>query len=194
MEIISHRINTLNELISTPNNYGIEVDIRSNGNDLIVNHDPFKKGIKFSKWISFYNHGTLILNIKEEGIEEKVLFYLDKFQIESYFFLDQSLPSIIKMTKSGFSNIAIRLSNYESFGTALNFKNKAKWIWVDIYNKFPLTLENYNILKTANFKLCLVSPEINQYNTIKITDLKNFLIEKKIIFDAVCTKSPEAWK
>lgn len=98
------------------------------------------------------------------------------------------------MTKNGFSNIAIRLSNYESLETAINFKNKAKWIWVDIYNKFPLTFENYNSLKDANFKLCLVSPEINQYNTIKITDLKNFLIEKKIIFDAVCTKLPEAWK
>ena len=92
MEIIFHRRNTVEQLISTPDNYGVEIDLRTYDKKLIINHDPFKKGIKFSKWLSFYKHGTLILNIKEEGIEEEVLFYLDKFQIETYFFLDQSLP------------------------------------------------------------------------------------------------------
>ena len=98
------------------------------------------------------------------------------------------------MTNNGFSNTAIRLSNYESLGTAINFKNKAKWIWVDIYNKFPLTFEDYISLKSANFKLCLVSPELNQFNTLKVSDLRNFLIQKKINFDAVCTKLPEEWE
>ncbi len=193
MEIICHRRNTLNQLNSTPYNFGVEVDIRSNGEKLIIHHDPFKKGVEFSKWISKYNHGTLIVNIKEEGLEDKILFYLNKYQIKSFFFLDQSLPFIIKMSNNGFSNSAVRVSNYESIETALNFKNKVKWIWVDIFEKFPLDFENYNNLKSANFKLCLVSPELHQSNTLSIDNLKNSLNKQKILFDAVCTKLPEKW-
>ncbi len=39
--IIQHRANTSSELNRCSVNYGVEVDIRNHGNDLIVEHDPF---------------------------------------------------------------------------------------------------------------------------------------------------------
>ena len=43
MEIIHHRINDLSKLDRIPLNDGIEVDVRYHQDELILNHDPFKK-------------------------------------------------------------------------------------------------------------------------------------------------------
>ena len=51
MEIIVHRVNKINELSKIPNKYGVEIDIRDFGKDLIIQHDPFKKGQSFKKYI-----------------------------------------------------------------------------------------------------------------------------------------------
>ena len=46
MEIIIHRVNTLNELKTIDDNYGIEIDIRAYNSNLILNHEPFCDGDK----------------------------------------------------------------------------------------------------------------------------------------------------
>ena len=71
---ILHRINTKKELVDTKKTYGVEVDIRSHGERLIINHDPFSEGEDFLDWITAYNHKALILNVKEEGLEEIHMF------------------------------------------------------------------------------------------------------------------------
>ena len=193
MEIILHRRNTISLLKETAVKYGIEVDIRSNSNKLIISHDPYTNGCDFIEWLKFYKHRTLIINLKEEGLENKILSYIKSFNIKSYFFLDQSFPFLIKTANEGNPNCAIRVSEYESIETALNLKNKIKWVWVDLFTKFPLSFNNYKELKKANFKLCLVSPEL-QKNNMKIEKLKFFLNQNCFYFDAVCTKFPEAWQ
>ena len=40
---------------------------------------PIKKGEKIENYLSNYNHGTLILNIKESGIEKDVIKIIKKF-------------------------------------------------------------------------------------------------------------------
>ena len=49
MEFIIHRINKIKDLKILPKNFGAEVDIRSNGSKIILNHEPFKKGDEFEK-------------------------------------------------------------------------------------------------------------------------------------------------
>ena len=41
MIIVQHRRNTINLLKETPVKFGVEVDIRSYGDKLIIHHDPF---------------------------------------------------------------------------------------------------------------------------------------------------------
>ena len=65
MEIIAHRVNSISGLIGLKSNYGAEIDIRSIGNRLILQHEACTDGVDFEKWLSNYHHGTLILNIKE---------------------------------------------------------------------------------------------------------------------------------
>ena len=86
MEYITHRINTVEELKKTPKEYGVELDLRDFGDRLILQHDPFTDGEDFEEYLKYYNHGTMILNIKSERIEHRVLELIQKYNIQKYFF------------------------------------------------------------------------------------------------------------
>jgi hypothetical protein len=193
--LICHRINTRLELENTPHKYGVEVDIRSNGSDLIIHHDPFKVGEKFEDWIKSYKNGTLILNVKEEGLEYSLMKSMSENDIVDFFFLDQSFPFLVKTALSGEPRCAIRISEFESIDTALSMTNKVNWIWVDCFNKYSLSQTNYVRLKDAGFKLCLVSPELHGRNSeSEIMAMYTLLADQKMIMDAVCTKRPDLWE
>ena len=108
MEYIAHRINTINELMNISPEHGVEIDLRDFGDRLILQHDPFKDGEDFEQFLNKYEHGTLILNIKSEGIEFKVKMLLKKYNIKNYFFLDSSFPMINLLSSSGEKKIALR--------------------------------------------------------------------------------------
>ena len=44
---IAHRINTVAQLREVPPEYGIELDLRYEGPELIMHHDPFTTGERF---------------------------------------------------------------------------------------------------------------------------------------------------
>ena len=195
MQIIAHRRNSIQELINTPTHYGIEVDIRSSGQRLVIHHDPFVMGEDFEEWLASYQHQLLVLNVKEEGLEARLIALMQQYKIANYFFLDQSFPFLIKWTKLGESRCAIRISEYESISTALTLTGKAQWVWVDFFSRFPLDATSGKQLKEAGFKLCLVSPELQGINPITaIPRLKELIRHLGIKIDAVCTKQPDLWE
>lgn len=195
MEYIAHRINTISELKQTDSDLGVELDLHSYKNKLIINHDPFIDGEDFEEYLTHYKHGTLILNIKEEGLEWKCLELLEKFNVRDYFFLDSSIPIIHKLIQKNNKNVAVRFSKYEPLEFVLNFKNLVNWVWVDCFEDLILNQENFSELKTNNFKICLVSPELQNQNN-KIEDFAQQLKRLNIFPDAICTKkySIELWK
>jgi hypothetical protein len=195
MKLISHRRNTIAELRATDHNYGVEVDIRSEGQKLIIHHDPFVAGESFDEWVDAYQHGTLILNVKEEGLEARLIALMASKDIDDYFFLDQSFPFLVKWSKTGEYRCAVRVSEFESIETALTLAGKVDWVWVDCFTKFPLSEEDAVRLKNAGFKLCLVSPELQGRNAeIEIPALVSLLRARNIESDAVCTKRPDLWE
>ena len=56
MQIILHRVNTIQQLKDVETVYGVEIDIRAFGTELIIHHDPFVVGEKFSDWLNYFNH------------------------------------------------------------------------------------------------------------------------------------------
>ena len=188
--IIVHRVNTIKSLKSIDTDLGCEIDIRTDGSQLILNHDPFKKGDNFIDYLDEYQHGTLVLNIKETGIENDVLDEVKKRKIKSYFLLDVEFPYIIRAFMRNENNIAIRFSEYETIENVITFKNNLKWVWVDLVSKIPINDFNFKILN--QFNLCLVCPSLwNRSNEIlKVKDeiekynFKNISIvtESKYIF------------
>ena len=183
-----HRINSITELGKIPNNYGIEVDLRDNLNgEIYLSHDPFTNGELFNEFLKNYNHSFIILNIKSERIEYKVLELLKKYNIKKYFFLDSSFPMIYKLSNEGEKNIAIRFSEYEGLDTILNMKGKVNWVWIDCFTKNPLTKEIYIQLKNEGFNLCFVSPELQNQNE-KLKEYKYYFEKENIVMDMICTK------
>ena len=180
MEIIIHRINTVKKLKLIPFKYGTEIDVRSYNNKLILAHDPFIRGDILEDYLKVYNHGTLVVNIKEAGIEYLVIKQLKKFKIKNYFLLDVEFPFIYKSSREGFKNTSIRFSEEESISTVKKYISRIDWVWIDTFSKLPVNKDNIKILN--KFKKCLVSPDrwnrpqdIKKY--IKIMKQKSFFID-----------------
>lgn len=195
MHIIAHRKNTIAELQATPEIYGVEIDLRSHGADVILHHDAFTGGENFETWIDYYRHGTLILNVKEEGLESRLLEILHARGISDFFFLDQSFPFLMKTARSGEQRCAVRVSEYESAETAYSLAGLVRWVWVDCFTRFPLSGEAAGKLRAAGFQLCLVSPELQARPADQaIPALRAALAAEGVEFDAVCTKRPDLWE
>ena len=157
IEIIIHRINKITELKMIPARYGCEIDIRANGSKLVLNHEPYLKGDLLSDYLDAYNNGTLVLNIKESGIENDVLKMVRNYKINSYFLLDVEFPYLYNQTRKGERSIAIRFSEDEPIELVSNYLDKVDWVWIDTNTTLPLGKENISIL--SEFKTCLVCPE-----------------------------------
>lgn len=183
-----HRINTVEELKTIPYTFGIEIDLRDDlSGNIYLQHDPFLQGELLNDFLNYYQHSFIILNIKSERIEYKILELLKKYNITNYFFLDSTFPMIYKLSKEGEKNIAIRFSEFESIESVLIMRDKINWVWIDCFTKNPLTLENYKLLKNSGFKLCFVSPELQQQPE-KIEEYNYFLKINNIKLDIICTK------
>lgn len=188
MLFIAHRINTIEELDKLPSQYGVELDLRDDLNGRIyIQHNPFEPGEDFEEYLKHYHHGLMILNIKSERIEHKVLELIDKYAVKDYFFLDSSFPMIKLLSDMGETKIALRFSELEGLDTIRNMAGKATWVWVDCFTKLPIDKDSYAELKKLGYKLCMVSPEL-EGQPEKLDEYKAFLEGNDIVMDAVCTK------
>ena len=184
MQIVRHRVNTLEQLEAVPSSLGIEFDVREGAPyTCVVTHDPWTEGPDLDTFLSKCNHAFYIVNIKCEGIEYLVLELLRKYNIENYFLLDCSFPMIRKIR----TNTAIRLSEYEQFVLVPKI---ADWVWVDVFQELPIDKYTCYSLRELGYKICLVSPEL-QGQREKLEDYKHRIGE---YIDMVCTKVPEAWQ
>lgn len=189
MKYIAHRINNLYDLNKLPFEFGVELDLRDTANGRIhISHDPFIVGEDFENYLKHYQHGTIILNIKSERIEFKVLELLKKYDKSDYIFLDSSFPMIYLLSEKGEKNIALRFSEFEGMDNLISMQNKVNWVWVDCFTRLPIDQVIFKQLKELNYNLCLVSPEL-QGREQDISSYKKYLKENGILFDAICTKS-----
>jgi len=192
MIIIKHRVNNSKVLRRLNNNYGVEIDLRSKNKSIYLHHDPYIKGELFSKWIKYYNHKLLVLNVKEEGLENQILKILKKNKIKNFFFHDQTFSTVLKNMHK--TNVSIRFSEYEDLKKINILFNKIKWLWVDNFTEISLRKKFYDFLKKKKVKICIVSPELVQKKRIKeINKIILKLKKNNFKIDAVCTKKPKLW-
>jgi len=194
MKIIRHRVNSSEDLLMIPRKYGIEIDLRwSHDAGIYLSHDPNSPGEAFRDWLESYNHGTLILNVKEDGLEQEILELMNSFSISDYFFLDQPTPTLIKCIMNKVST-AIRVSEYEDFPKSL--PGTPEWLWVDSFTgSWKHLITSLILAATSTMKICIVSPELQGRNSSsELKEIKSIvgdLQETDFVF--VCTKNPENW-
>lgn len=196
MEYIAHRINTLEELRRLDTRYGVELDLRDDLNGRVyISHNPFEPGEDFESYLKEYRHGTMILNVKSERIEHRILELLERYGISRFFFLDSSFPMIKLLSDSGERRIALRFSELEGLDTIRNMAGKADWVWVDCFTRLPITPQSYAELKGLGYRLCMVSPEL-EGRPEDIEAYRDQLAREGMVMDAVCTKAynVEKWE
>jgi hypothetical protein len=194
MIIIQHRVNDINVLQQTPKHLGVEIDIRSNREELYLSHDPFVEGPSFTKFLDHFDHSFIVLNLKEEGLEDRCVELLQSKGIGNYFFLDQSMPFLIKRGLAGITDGACRVSEYESLSTVNNLLPFCKWVWVDCFSSEGPSFETLMHLRSLGLKICLVSPELHGMDRQEeIQSLVSLIQGLNFQIDAVCTKFPEKW-
>ncbi|MFM7358565.1 MAG: hypothetical protein ACKO1T_08300 [Sediminibacterium sp.] len=157
MEIVIHSVNTLDQLSKVSTEFGCEIDIRSNGGHLILNHDPHEDGEKLVDFLENYQHGLLVLNVKEAGLENEIIQMMSQAGITEYFLLDVEFPYLYRAAQMGIRNIAVRFSEEEPIQMAQNFIDRVDWIWIDTLTKLPISADSLPVVQ--KFKSCLVCPE-----------------------------------
>jgi hypothetical protein len=207
MKIVQHRVNDLEKLRKTHTNFGCEIDLRNHGADIHVTHDPFKEdGPLLEEWLQYFDHEFLILNVKEEGLEEQLFELMANNGINDYFILDETIPYIQKYALLGKSGFALRVSEIEANESAILLQSWLKsrgrsvdWIWADTFSGEPLEAEVYKKLQDSGFKICQVSPELHhlegqsQWQGL-VDKFSERLVSQGIHLDMICTKMPDYWK
>jgi hypothetical protein len=190
-----HRINTSEELLKIPTEYGIEVDVRDFGADLVLAHDPFCGGEKLDNFLSNFSHKFIILNVKSERIEYSILKLLNKYSIKNYSFLDSSFPMMNKLSNEGVKNQFVRYSEFEPLQFLKRMAGRVDWVWADCFNKMPLNKMNFKQIKKCGYKVCIVSPEL-QNQEWKILEYGEKLNDNNVKPDMVCCKlaNIEKWE
>lgn len=191
MLYVAHRINTVDQLRQVRPEYGVEIDLRDRGDRLILAHDPFCDGEDFADWLVHYRHALLILNVKSERIEHRVLELVRQRGVEKCFLLDCSFPMVRLLNEQGERRIAVRFSECEPLEGAMALAGKVDWAWIDCFTRMPLAPSSYERLKAA-FKLCAVSPELQGRPVESIAEYAEALRPYPV--DAVCTKRPDVWR
>ena len=197
MNIIAHRINSIQELEKVNKSYGVEIDLRSNSLDIVLEHEALKSDFtKFEEWLQYFCHEMIILNIKEEGLENRILDILREFKVENYFFLDQSFPFMVKALRNEEKRVAIRISDLESPKAIYNLVKKniplPQWIWVDSFSGDWSHLNDLADYTSMGMKICLASPELHGRGlSSELSTILKFVKPSQI--DAICTKRPQEW-
>ncbi len=190
MLLVEHRVNTLAHLRRVPPERGVEVDVRDYDGDLRLVHDPLLSGERLEDFLAAYHHALIIFNVKCDGLEGRILKLAAQYRVNDFFFLDVANPTLVGLARQGVRRAAVRYSEYEPVEFALAFAGKVDWVWIDCFTRLPLDTDTYLRLR-AHFRLCLVSPELQQHPREMIGAFREQL--RGMPLDAVCTDYCEDW-
>ncbi len=190
MLLIEHRVNTVEKLRTVPPDRGIEVDVRDYDGTLRCVHDPLLTGSPLTELLANFNHRFIIFNVKCDGLESQIEKLAAQHKINDYFFLDVANPTLVQYLRRGGHHVAVRFSEYEPIDFALAFRGQAEWVWVDCFTRLPLDSDSYRLLN-RHFKICLVSPELQQHSREDIQKFRRQLAGMEV--DAVCTDFCGDW-
>lgn len=176
--IIWHRINTIEELNTIDIKDGVEIDVRSNKGVPYLSHFIDEDGVLFEDWLKHYKlTGTLVINVKEEGLESIIISLLNKYNITNYMFLDEPFWYLLNSSrKFNNKNFAIRVSKFESVQTALQSRELSDWVWYDYFDDY-ININDIKSLVDAGFKVIMPSPELVNSNKEYYNILKDNNIE-----------------
>lgn len=170
------------------NTFGIETDLRDFNGEIIISHDiPLGNEVEFEEVLKILDKRNLplALNIKSDGLAEKIGELLKKYQVENYFTFDMSIPQTVIYKDFGIKFFT-GISDICQEGILLQ---DAQGVWLDsFYADWFDKKEIYKYLE-MNKKVCIVSPDLHkrEYKTVwnKYKNIEGIML---------CTDFPEEAK
>lgn len=174
--------------------FGTETDIRDYCGELVISHDIAHSGcMTFRDFLQLYSSYSadlpLALNIKADGLQNKMLVELHKYQITNYFVFDMSVPDGLAYLKAGIKTFT-RQSEFEPHPA---FYESAQGVWLD---EFADHWVNQSIITSHLMKgkdICIVSPELHkrpmQNEWLHYKEISSGLKAKRNLM--LCTDMPE---
>jgi glycerophosphoryl diester phosphodiesterase len=204
MQIISHRglwknSNEKNGLESFERSFnlsfGTETDIRDLNGELVISHDmPNNKTnglIKVEDFFDLYKSINdklfLALNIKSDGLQEKLELLLNKYNISNYFFFDMSIPDTLSYFRKEL-NVFLRQSEYEK---EVSLYDKTQGIWLDCFESIWYSHELIENHLNNGKIVCLVSEELHNRPKEKLWELIKIWKLNRNDQIILCTDYPE---
>lgn len=205
MKILSHRgywksNDEKNQVIAFERSfslgYGTETDIRDFKGELVISHDiPDENSISVEEFLKIYNKYDdilpLALNIKADGLQNKLKVLLEFFNITNYFVFDMSVPDGLQYLKENLKSYT-RESEYEEVPS---FYAEASGVWLDEFKGHWINKDCIQKHISNNKEICIVSPDLHKREYKKEwQDYKN--IEKSLNINnlMICTDYPEEAK
>jgi hypothetical protein len=143
--------------------YGIETDLRDLNGEVVVSHDPPKRGAcTMDRFLAAYAaKGTgmpLALNIKADGLQSAIATAAGKHRVQNFFLFDMSVPDSLHYLRAGLP-VFVRLSEYEPETSLLDH---ASGVWLDAFESEWWTLDVVRSLQARGKTVAIVSPELHR--------------------------------
>jgi len=172
--------------------FGTETDLRDRNSEIVISHDMADGSAisldgLFSIFSRYDSALLLALNIKADGLQQKLKAALQQFGIKNYFVFDMSVPDTIGYMDAGI-NFFSRQSEYEPQPA---FYSQCKGIWLDCFKDIWYTDELIRNHLDSNKQVAVVSPELHKRNHLslwlQLKENKLYRSDKLIL----CTDIPE---
>jgi len=120
--------------------FGIETDIRDSQRELVISHDLPVHAVTalesfFELYSRFESELPLALNIKSDGMQNRLKSLLEEYDINNYFLFDMAIPDALVYCWQGF-NVFTRQSEYE---ISPPYYNLAQGVWLDEFHGHWIT-------------------------------------------------------
>lgn len=176
--------------------YGTETDLRDLDGEIIICHDlPTNSDtsiISFIDMLDIFNqystHPTLALNIKSDGLQDKIIEILQDKSVDNYFLFDMSVPDHLVSIKKGLKCY----TRHSEFETTPSLYEQSDGVWLDCFLgdwiDSAVIQEHLNNGK----RICIVSPELHKRDPLTAWEkYRNSAIIMNSDQVTLCTDVPE---
>ncbi len=174
---------------------GVETDIRDAGGGLVVSHDaPVGPALPFADVVALWKErgqaGMLALNVKADGLCERVAQAMAGIDPAAYFLFDMSVPDMRHYLDAGLP-VYTRHSDCEPTPA---FYAAAAGVWLDALCADWATPDALRAHAQAGKRVALVSPELHGREHRRVWD--NWKLWREEIHAAIllCTDFPQQAK
>ena len=168
--------------------FGTETDVRDCHGELVISHDPPRGGeLSFEGFLDILGDRDLplALNIKADGLAQRVKAAMEERGLRNWFVFDMSVPDTVQQLKAGCPVFA-RISDWEQ---EARWHKRCAGVWLDAFDHDWFEASDVERLLEQRGQVCVVSPELHR------RDPKNVWGRLKPLASceglSICTDLPE---